>query len=113
MEGDLQFTKDDATNLQSMFWFCHLSGRFSGILILRFVHIKYIVIGDAIGAWITTILLVMYGNQSVTALWILVGFFGFFCSIVFPAGTYKCCRLAINSLLVFTQYNFLLYFNDI
>ena len=81
-----------------MFWFCHLSGRFSGILISRFVHIKYIVIGDAIGAWITTILLVMYGNQSVTALWILVGFFGFFCSIVFPAGTYKCYRLAIKSL---------------
>ena len=88
MEGDLEFSKDDATNLQSVFWFCHLSGRFSGILIVKFVHIKYIVIGDAIGALLTTILLSIYGNQSVTALWILVGILGIFVSIVYPAGTF-------------------------
>lgn len=86
MEGDQQFTKDGAASLQSVFWFCQLSGRFGGILIAKFVNIKYIVLGDAIGALVTSVLLVKYGNDNVTALWILVGMLGFFVSFAYPAG---------------------------
>ena len=69
-----------------MFWFCHLSGRFSGILIAKFVHIKYIVIGDAVVALVTSALLVQYGNDNATALWVLVGILGFSVSFAYPAG---------------------------
>ena len=40
VEGNLKFTKDDVTTLQSVFYFCHLSSRFSGIIIARFLHIS-------------------------------------------------------------------------
>ena len=86
VEGNQQFTKDNAASLQSVFWFCQLSGRFSGILIAKLVNIKYIVLGDAIGALVTSVLLAKYGNENVTALWILVGILGFFVSFVYPAG---------------------------
>ncbi len=48
------------------------------------------VLGDAVGALIIAILLSIYGDESVTALWILVGIFGFFVSVLYPAGESVC-----------------------
>ena len=86
VEGNLKFTKDDTTTLQSVFYFCHLSGEFCGIIIARFLHIKYIVLGDAAGSLMIANLLAVFGSNNATALWILVGFLAFFVSAVYPAG---------------------------
>ena len=86
LETDTGFTKDQATLLVSLFWFCHMSGRGIGMILSKFIHITYIIIGDIAGLMVSSIALSIWGHKVPMVLWVFTAAMGLLVSPMFPAG---------------------------
>ena len=85
VDADVSFSKGKAAQLLTVFYTCHLSGRFLGIFISHFVSIHWLIF-DIIGGLLTTILGASLAFSNETALWATTGLTGAFVSILVPAG---------------------------
>lgn len=87
-ETNVQFTKDQAANLASLFWFCHMTGRGSGIFFSKFVPTKVVIVSDGIMSITVGVLLCIFGHKSAIMLWILTACMGLLVAPLFSAGNY-------------------------
>ena len=86
VEAEVGFSKDEAATLLSVFWFCHMGGRFSGIFIGHFVRVQRMIVGEIIGVTLVSVVLAIWGYNTATVLWVFTGFLGYFISFFFPSG---------------------------
>lgn len=86
IETEVQFTKDQAANLASLFWFFHMVGRGSGMFFSKYVPTKIVIVLDCSIAIIVAILLCIYGHKSPIMLWILTALMGLLVAPLFSAG---------------------------
>lgn len=83
---DIGMSKNQASGLQTWFWFSFTTGRFFGIFITKFVPLRYVIAGDVVGNIVTTLVLATLATSSATALWVATFFMAAFISVVFPNG---------------------------
>lgn len=101
IEADVQFSKDDASYLQSAFWASFTFGRLMGGPVAKFVPLNVMMIGDIIGALITAIVLAIWGPTVPNVLWVFTCFMGIFVALVFPNGmSWSNLQLHMNSMAV-------------
>ena len=101
IETDVQFTKDKAALLNSIFWFSHMAGRGVGIIVSKFLPIRIIILADIIGLLISSTALSIVGHSNSSVLLILTACMGFLVSPLFPAGMlWANIYLKMNSMTV-------------
>lgn len=101
VDSDIKMKKSVASNLQTAFWASFTAGRLSGVLIGKFVPLRYVMIANVVGNVITATFLVIYAQEEVLVLWILTCVFGVLISIVFPNGmSWANLHLDMNSMAV-------------
>ena len=86
VDADVSFSKGKAAQLLTVFFTCHLSGRYLGIFISHFVPIHWLIFSDIIGGLLTTILGASLAYSNETALWATTRLTGAFVSILVPVG---------------------------
>ena len=100
-EAEVQFTKDEASYLQSAFWGSFTLGRLLGIPLAKYFTVNSMIIGDIIGNLITAIVLSLWGASNSTVLWVFSCFMGLFVAVVFPNGmSWSNIYLDMNSMAV-------------
>ncbi|KAK3104994.1 hypothetical protein FSP39_014850 [Pinctada imbricata] len=82
----LDFTKDDATLVNTVFWINYAVGRLVVFLVAFFVSIKVILVVESVGALITGIFMVVFALDEPLSLWILAGCSGFLLGPMYPSG---------------------------
>ena len=98
-ESELAFTKAKAADLATVFWACHVSGRFFGIVVSKWIPTLLVILVDCIVAITVTILLVSFGYNNSTGIWVLSGIMGFSISLFFPCGmAWTNLHLEVNSM---------------
>ena len=80
------FSTDEGSYLNTCFWISFAIGRVLGFLTARWIPIRILILLETGCMMITTILLVIFGGNSSTALWILMQPAGFFVAPLFPTG---------------------------
>lgn len=82
----LEFSKDDASYLNTIYWIFYAVGRFVAFILTRWVSVTYIMPIESVCMVGVAIGLSTFGTYSQTALWILTGMTGFFLGPMFPSG---------------------------
>ncbi|CAH1788514.1 unnamed protein product [Owenia fusiformis] len=82
----LNMNKDDASNLQSAFWFCFLAGRGLPTLVGKWIPPNLYVTTVLILYLTNAVVLAIFGGASSTVLWICSCIFGFLVAPIFPGG---------------------------
>ena len=101
VDTEVQFTKDDASSLQTAFWGSFTAGRLLGIPIARFLPVWAFILCDVIGVTAVSIAFCIYGYSSSLALWITSCFLGLFISVAFPNGmAWSNVYLSMNNISV-------------
>ena len=101
VESDVGFTKDEVSYLQTAFWASFTFGRLLGGPVAKFVPLNWLIIGDIVGAFITAVVLSIWGATDTTVLWVFSCFMGIFVSLVFPNGmSWSNLELRMNSMAV-------------
>lgn len=101
VDSDIKMKKSEASNLQTVFWASFTAGRLSGVLIGKFVPLRYVMIGNVIGNVITASILAGFAEQNATILWVFSCIMGALISIAFPNGmSWANLHLKMNSMSV-------------
>lgn len=101
IEADVKFTKDEASYLQTAFWASFTFGRLAGALVAKFVSINLMIIGNIIGALITSIVMSIWAPTVPEVLWVFTCFMGIFLAVAFPNGmSWSNIHLDMNSMAV-------------
>lgn len=101
VETEVQFTKDEASSLQTAFWGSFTAGRLLGIPIGRFLPVWIFILVDVLGATAAAITLSLYGYKNRVALWVTSCFMGLFISVAFANGmAWSNVYLAMNNISV-------------
>jgi FHS family Na+ dependent glucose MFS transporter 1 len=86
IDTEVQFTKDDASSLQTAFWGSFTAGRLLGIPIARFLPIWIFILCDVVGVAAVAVAFSIYGYKNRQALWITSSFMGLLIAVAFPNG---------------------------
>ena len=101
VETEVQFSKSDASSLQTAFWGSFTAGRLFGVPIARCVPVWAFILGDAVGAAVVAVVFSIYANRSRVALWVTSCFLGTFIAVAFPNGmAWANIYLAMNNISV-------------
>ena len=84
--GPLKMIPMVASELQTSYFLCFMIGRFSGVIISKYVHPSLIIMVSIACCLSGIILILCVGNWSVTGLFAGVGIAGFFLSFQFASG---------------------------
>ena len=95
------FSTDAAANLNTVFFACFTGGRGLAILISKFLSTDTMILLDVLMYVASSIILLFWGYENDTILWIFSGLTGLFISILFPAGmAWANTYLDVNGMLV-------------
>ena len=86
VDGELRFTKREASNLQTAFWASFTAGRLSGVPISKFVSAKYMILGTSILSTVVAVVMATVAYNNVLGLWITSCLIGALVAVVFPNG---------------------------
>ncbi|XP_013413251.1 sodium-dependent glucose transporter 1A-like [Lingula anatina] len=82
----LNFSGDEASYLNVVFWISFSVGRFSGFIVAHWVPVRFLIIIEAAGVLISAILLNIWGHTEPLMLWIFTQPMAFFIAPLFPSG---------------------------
>lgn len=85
-DSDLKFSKEDAINVNTMFWAFFSGGRGLGIIIANWVPPRFMLAGEIILSITAGTLLSIIGHKEVWVLWICNAVLGLTIAPVFPSG---------------------------
>ncbi|XP_052076819.1 sodium-dependent glucose transporter 1B-like [Mytilus californianus] len=80
------FSGDDASLINTVYWISFAVGRFIGIFTVRFIPIRILLPLEVSGALFTGILLEIFADENDLALWILTIMMGLCVGPIFPSG---------------------------
>lgn len=101
IESDVQFSKNEASYLQSAFWASFTFGRLIGGPIAKFVPVNYMIIGNIVGDIITATILAIWAPTEAIILWIFTCFMGICIAMAYPNGmSWSNLHLDMNSMAV-------------
>ncbi|XP_069107225.1 sodium-dependent glucose transporter 1B-like [Argopecten irradians] len=82
----LEFSNDDASYLNTIYWIFYAVGRFVGFISARWISVKFLLVVESVCLVCVSVGLYTVGTFSQTGLWILTGMAGFFIGPIFPSG---------------------------
>ncbi|XP_033763195.1 sodium-dependent glucose transporter 1B-like [Pecten maximus] len=82
----LDFSSDDASYLNTLYWIFYAVGRFVGFISTRWISVKILLVIESVCLVCVCVGLYTVGTYSQTALWVLTGMAGFFIGPIFPSG---------------------------
>ena len=101
IEAEVAFTKDEASYLQSAFWASFTFGRLAGVPVATLISVNWMIVANVIGAFITSVVLSIWGATNSTVLWVFTCFMGIFIAVMYPSGmTWASMHLNMNSMAV-------------
>ena len=81
-----KFEGDSATLLNTTFWVSFSLGRFAGFIVGRFIPIRILIVIEASGFLLSSLLLAIFARSSSTMLWVMTQPMSFFMAAMFPSG---------------------------
>ncbi|XP_053391794.1 sodium-dependent glucose transporter 1-like [Mercenaria mercenaria] len=82
----LGFSKDSASVLNTAYWITFSAGRLIFIFLARCISIRILILVEAGGMALSSLLLMIFADESSLSLWIIIQFFSFFCAAIWPTG---------------------------
>ena len=82
----LNFSKDNASYLNTVFYITYAVGRFITFVVAFRVSVKIILVIESLGALMTGICFVIFAQDNPLSLWILTGLSGIFLGPMYPTG---------------------------
>ncbi|XP_053381283.1 sodium-dependent glucose transporter 1-like [Mercenaria mercenaria] len=82
----LGFSKDSASALNTTYWFTFSAGRLIFIFLARCLFVRILIIVESGGIAVSSVLLVLFADDSVLSFWILMQIFSFFSAAILPTG---------------------------
>lgn len=82
----LHFSKNSASYLNTAYWISFSVGRLLFSLVAGCISVRILIVVEAGGMALFSVLLVIFAGDSSLALWILTSCFAFFCSAIWPTG---------------------------
>ncbi len=91
----------DAANLNTVFFACFTGGRGLGVLVSKFISTDTMLLLDVLLYVASSVILLLWGYDDVTVLWVFTGMTGLFISVLYPAGMAWANKyLDVNGMLV-------------
>lgn len=82
----LNFSKTSASLINTVYWISFSVGRFLFSIISRFISVRVLLVLQASGMTISSVLLMLLADDSPLAFWIIMQCFAFFASSTWPTG---------------------------
>ncbi len=105
VDGEVGFTKREASNLLTAFWASFTCGRLLGVPISKFVSPKYMILGDALLNIVIATLMALVAYNNGLALWITSCLCGLCIAVAYANGmAWANVYLDVNSMAVMVAF---------
>ncbi|XP_039250391.2 sodium-dependent glucose transporter 1-like isoform X1 [Styela clava] len=84
--SNLEFSITSASQINSLFWFCHGCGRLSGVIASNYISTKTIIKFGIAGSIFSMTILSVFGERVPWIPWVISALHGYTVSILYPAG---------------------------